>query len=340
MIHSRTTTTIPEGMSFMKEVFVLGGTGFLGYYTVKELLLRDYKVSTISLPPMPAEELLPKEVDCRLGDINQMSDEEVLELLKGKYAFVYAAGADERVVPDAPAMKFFYEANVLPTQRLARIARQAGVQKFVLFGSYFAHFTEVWTDLKLKEHNAYPRTRLLQEEVAYMEGEGGMDVMTLRLPYIFGMMPGRQPLWTMFVDRVKGQEIVPVLGGGTAMVTVQQVAEAAVGAIENGKHRTGYAIGGINMKHSEFHQIIADLLGQTDTKVVVMPLEQMKPAMEKIDAETLAHGKEHGIHIADTAETQNRDAYLDPQDTMPVLGYKEADVRAEMIETLKKCIEG
>ncbi|MEC0369866.1 NAD-dependent epimerase/dehydratase family protein [Paenibacillus chibensis] len=219
MIHSRTTTTIPEGMSFMKEVFVLGGTGFLGYYTVKELLRRDYKVSTISLPPMPAEELLPKEVDCRLGDINQMSDEEVLELLKGKYAFVYAAGADERVVPDAPAMKFFYEANVLPTQRLARIARQAGVQKFVLFGSYFAHFTEVWTDLKLKEHNAYPRTRLLQEEVAYMEGEGGMDVMTLRLPYIFGMMPGRQPLWTMFVDRVKGQEIVPVLGGGTAMVT-------------------------------------------------------------------------------------------------------------------------
>ncbi len=335
-----TMTTIPKGLNIMKEVFVLGGTGFLGYYTVKELLHRGYGVTTISLPPMPAEGLFPPEVDCKLGNMNDMSDEEILALLRGKYAFVYAAGADERVVPEAPAMKFFYEANVLPTQRLARLAKAAGVKKFVLFGSYFAHFTEVWTDLNLKEHNAYPRTRLLQEEVAYMEGEGGMDVMTLRLPYIFGLMPGRTPLWTMFVDRVKGQDVVPVLGGGTAMVTVQQVAEAAVGAIENGKHRTGYAIGGINMKHSEFHQIIADLLGQTETKVVVMPVEQMKPAMQKMDEEALAHGKEHGIHIGDTAETQARDAYTDPQDTMPVLGYKEYDVRAEMIETLKACIKG
>lgn len=162
--------------------------------------------------------------------------------------------------------------------------------------------------------------------------------MTLRLPYIFGVMPGRMPLWTMFVVRVKDQEVVPVFSGGTAMVTVEQVAEAAVGAIEHGQHRTGYAISGINMKHSEFHQIIADLLGQKETKVVVMPLEQMKPAMEQMDAEALAHGKEHGIHIGDTAETQNRDAYLDPQDTMPVLRYKEYDVKAAMIETLEKCI--
>lgn len=324
----------------MKDVFVLGGTGFLGYYTVKELLNRGYKVSTISLPPLPTEDLLPNEVDCQLGNINDMSDEDIFDLLKGKYAFVYAAGADERVVPETPAMKFFYEANVLPTQRLARIARQAGVKKFVLFGSYFAHFTELWTDLDLKANNGYPRTRLLQEEVAYMEGEGSMDVMTLRLPYIFGVMPGRMPLWTMFVDRVRGKEVVPVLAGGTAMVTAQQVAEAAVGAIEHGQHRTGYAISGINMKFKEFHEVIAELLGQEQTKVVVAPLDQMKAAMAKIDADTLARGREHGIHLADTAEAQNRDAYIDPLDTMPILQYKQYDVRSEMIETLKKCIEG
>jgi hypothetical protein len=65
---------------------------------------------------------------------------------------------------------------VLPTQRLARLAKQAGVKKIVLFGSYFAHFTEAWHDLNLKKENAYPRTRLLQEEVSFMEGEGEMDV--------------------------------------------------------------------------------------------------------------------------------------------------------------------
>ncbi|WP_110931891.1 NAD-dependent epimerase/dehydratase family protein [Paenibacillus bouchesdurhonensis] len=323
----------------MKKVFILGGTGFLGYFTTKELLKRGYQVSTVSLPPMPAEDLLPKEVECTLGDINAMTDEEILEMLKDVYGVVYAAGADERVVPDAPAMKFFYEANVRPTQRLARLAKQAGVEKFVLYGSYFAHFAEKWTDLPIMQ-NPYPRTRLLQEEVACMEGEGGMDVTTIRLPYIFGVMPGRMPLWTMFVDRVKGKDFVPVLGGGTAMVTAQQVAEATIGAMEHGEHRGKYAICGINMKHSDFHQLVADALGQSETKIAVLPLEQIKPAMEQMDAETAAAGKEHGIHMSVAAEVQDRDCYLDPADTMPILKYNEDDVLASIVETLHKCVEG
>lgn len=322
----------------MKKVFVLGGTGFLGYYTTKELLKRGYAVSTVALPPMPAEDLLPKEVECQLGDITQMSDEQVLALLDGCYGFVYAAGVDERIVPDVPAMKFFYEQNVLPTQRMARLAKQAGVKKFVIFGSYFAHFTEAWPELELKKENAYPRTRLLQEEVAFMEGEGGMDVMSLRLSYIFGLMPGRLPLWSVFVDQVRGKAVVPVFGGGTAMITVQQVAEAAVGAIENGTHRSAYAIGDTNMKFKEFHQIIADVLGQPDTQIMVVPLEQMLPAMEQLDAHSAAEGKEHGIHMVNSAKIQDRDTYLDSADTFDILGIKKADIPAAIRETISACI--
>lgn len=320
----------------MKNVFILGGTGFLGYYTVKELLNRGYHVSTVSLPPMPTADLLPSEVECQLGNINEMSDEQVLDLLKGKDMFIYAAGADERTVPDAPAAKFFYEANVLPTQRMARLARIAGIKKFVLYGSYFAHFAEQWTDLELIKQ-AYPRTRLLQEEVAILEGEGQMDVMSLRLPYIFGTMPGRTPLWTMFFPQIQGKDFVPVLAGGTAMVTAQQVAEATVGALENGVHGEKYAISDTNMKHQEFFQMIADILGQKDTVIQVVPLEQMKSALAKLDEQTAAAGKEHGIHLAMTAEIQNRDAYVDPNDTMPILKYSKADVRAAIIETMELC---
>lgn len=322
----------------MKNVFILGGTGFLGYYTVKELLKRGYTVSTVSLPPMPTSDLLPKEVECHLGNINEMSDEQVLKLLRGKDMFVYAAGQDERFIPNAPAAKFFYEANVLPTQRMASLARIAGIKKFVVYGSYFAHFAEKWTDIDLKSQ-AYPRTRLLQEEVAFMEGEGQMDVMSLRLPYIFGTMPGRVPLWTMFLPQIQGKDFVPVLGGGTAMVTVQQVAEATIGALEYGKHRGKYAIGDTNMKHQEFFQIIVDILGQNDTIIQVVPLKQMKSSLEQLDQKSAAAGKEHGIHLALTAEIQNRDAYLDPNDTMPILKYNKADIKAAIVETLELCVE-
>lgn len=323
----------------MESVFVLGGTGFLGYFTIQELLKRGYKVSTISRHPMPTEDLLPPEVEYRVGNINDMTDGEVLKMLEGIDGFVYAAGADERTLPDAPANHFFYEANVLPTQRMAHLAKQAGAKKFVILNSYFAHFAEQWTDLSW-ESNAYPRTRRLQEEIAFMEGEGSMDVMSIRLPYIFGVMPGRMPLWTMFVERLRNEKVVPVLGGGTAMVTAQQVAEATVGALEHGEHGGKYAICGLNMKHKEFNQMILDALGQTESKVTVVPLEQMKSAMEQVDAKNAAAGKEQGVHVGFMAEFQNRDAYLDPADTMSILKYNEDDIRASIKETLQKCIQG
>ncbi|GAB2571453.1 NAD-dependent epimerase/dehydratase family protein [Gracilibacillus alcaliphilus] len=322
----------------MKNVFILGGTGLLGYHTVQELLKREYVVSTVALPPLPAPELLPSEVECHLGNINEMDDSDILDMLAGKNMFIYAAGADEQMVPEIPATRFFYEANVIPTQRLARLARMAGIKKFIIYGSYFAHFAEKWPDLHLKRE-AYPRTRLLQEEIGAMEGEGQMDVMSLRLPYIFGTMPGRTPLWSRLLPQIQGKEFDPVLGGGTAMVTVQQVAEATIGALKYGKHGESYPISDTNMKHKDFFQMIADLLDQKDTVIQIVPLEQMKPAMEQYDAQAAAEGKEHGIHLAVTTEIQNRDAYLDSKNTMPLLKYGKADIHRAIIETIKRCIE-
>lgn len=320
-----------------KKVFVLGGTGLLGYYTTEELLKKGYEVVTVSLPPLPAKELFSGNVSVTLGNITEMKDEAVLELLAGCEAFIYAAGADERIVPAKPAIKFFYEANVLPTQRLAHLAKKAGIKSFVVFGSYFTEFAERLPETNLKLE-AYPMMRLLQEQVAFAEGDGGMTVTSLRLPYIFGTMPGRDPLWKMFTDKIKGQEVFPALKGGTAMVTVEQVAEAAVGAIENGTHRTTYAIGDTNMKYQEFYQLMVDALEQK-TQVPVVSYDEVKSIYEGIDAEAANSGLEHGIHATKSAMMQEYDLYLDPDDTFPILNVKHHDVVASIKETLKKCVE-
>lgn len=323
----------------MSKVFILGGTGLLGYYTTKELLAKGYQVKTMALPPMPAEELLPKEVECSLGDINELTDEEIKDLLSDCEGFIYAAGADERTIPKKPALKFFYEANVLPTQRLAHIAAEAGVKRFVIFGSYFAEFAERLPQFDLKKQ-AYPNTRLLQEQIAFAEGEGKMEVMSLRLPYIFGTMPGRMPLWKMFTEQVKDQSIFPALSGGTAMVTVEQVGEAAVGALENGKHRHTYAISALNMKYQTFYQMIVDALGQTGTtQVPVVPYEQLKPNYEQIDQHAEAEDREHGIHMVLSSRLQNEDLYIDPSETMDLLGIKDHDVIQAIKDTLAKCVD-
>lgn len=320
----------------MKKILVLGGTGFLGYYTVEELLKKGYEVKSVALPPMPADDLFSdNQVENILANVNDLTDQEVLELLEDVDGVMYAIGADERVVPEAPAYSFFYEANVLPTQRLARLAAESGVESFVIYGSYFAEFAERIIDVDLKSE-PYPSTRLLQEQVGFAEGEGKMRVSSLRLPYIFGNMPGRMPLWKMFADRVKDQAIFPVLKGGTAAVTVQQVAQAAVGALEKGEHRGTYALGGINLTHEDFMNRIVKALGQeATTKVPVVPLDDVLDSYREIDKQTAAAGKEHGMHMEMVAEMNNRDLFIDPTEVMDQLGYEEDDVDAEIDKTLE-----
>ncbi len=323
-----------------KKILVLGGTGLLGYHTTLELLKHDYDVVSVSLPPMPTEDLFAGlNVESHLFDINDKTDAELLELLQGIYGVMYAIGADERIVPDAPAFSFFYEANVRPTQRLARLARQSGVQRFVVYGSYFSEFAQRWPETQLADQ-AYPKTRLLQEELAFAEGEGAMVVNSLRLPYIFGTIPGRLPLWKMFTDQIKGQEVFPALQGGTTMVTVKQVAQAARGAMERGEHRKTYTLGGINMKYQTFYQMMAEALGQSaTTQIPVLPLETLMPVYENLDREAKEHGKEHGIHLAKGAEMNNRDLYIDPRPVMEALGYEADDVEAAIKETLAYILE-
>lgn len=323
----------------MSKIFILGGTGFLGYYTTKELLKSGYEVKTMSLPPMPTKDLLPDGVECSLGNINELSDEDIIALLSDCDGFIYAAGADERTVPKKPAMKFFYEMNVLPTQRLARLSRLAGVKKFVIFNSYFAEFTERLPEFELRKQG-YPNNRLLQEQVAFAEGEGEMTVCSIRLPYIFGTMPGREPLWTMFVEQARGKDLFPAPAGGTAMVTVEQVAEAALGALENGEHRGTYPICALNMSYKDFYTMIVEALGQSETtQVPVLTYDQMKPAYEAIDQEADANGVEHGIHMVVSGKLQSIDLFIDPEETRHVLNIQEHDVVESIKETLERCVK-
>lgn len=320
----------------MKKILVLGGTGFLGYYTTEELLKKGYEVKSVALPPMPADDLFSSnKVESILADINDLTDKEVLELLDDVDGVMYAIGADERVIPEAPAYSFFYEANVLPTQRLARLAVEAGVESFVIYGSYFAEFAERIQDVDLRSE-PYPSTRLLQEQIGFAEGEGKMRVSSLRLPYIFGNMPGRLPLWKMFADRMKDQSVFPVLKGGTAAVTVEQVAQAAVGALEKGEHRGTYALGGMNLTHKDFMDRIAKAIGQEKTtEIPVLPLEAVIENYREIDKQTASAGKEHGMHMEMIAEMNNRDLFIDPTEVMEQLGYEEDDVDAAIDKTLE-----
>lgn len=268
-----------------------------------------------------------------IGGTGLLGYHTVQELLRKGY------GVTSLSLPPVPASSYFYEQNVLPTARVARLARAAGVKKFVLYGSYTAEFAELWPELGYRTRNGYPRTRLLQEEVAELEGAADMDVMTLRLPYIFGTMPGRLPLWQMFIDIVRSQpEVVAVAGGKTSAVTVTQVAQAAVGAMEQGEDQGKYPINEYDLSYLEFHQLVLEALGRDAQQAIVVPKEAVLPTMEQLDAQCVKDGIEHGIHLVDSLEFNQRDAVSEPAITKAQLGYQDDDVVAEIRQTLAYCL--
>lgn len=141
-------------------VLVIGGTGFIGYPAVHELLRRGHSVTAIALRQPVAQQPLPPQVKLILADMDKFSDDELRQLLTGYDGLVFAAGVDDRVTPRAPAYPFFYHANVQSAVRVFTLARQAGVRRGVLMSSYFVHFARLWPELQLGARHPYIRSRL------------------------------------------------------------------------------------------------------------------------------------------------------------------------------------
>ena len=71
--------------------------------------------------------------------------------------------------------------------------------------------------------------------------------MNLELPYVFGSIPGRIPLWAPLIDYLRSPFPLFFTKGGTNMISVIHVAEAIVGALEEGKAGEIYLVGDENI---------------------------------------------------------------------------------------------
>jgi nucleoside-diphosphate-sugar epimerase len=74
------------------------------------------------------------------ADLDDALDNDLLALLAGHAALVFAAGKDDQFTPKRPAYPFFHHANVEVFLRVIKLAKMAGLQRKVVLGTYFALF--------------------------------------------------------------------------------------------------------------------------------------------------------------------------------------------------------
>ena len=320
------------------KVFVLGGTGFLGYHAVLELLRRGHEVTVLALD-LPEDDLLPPEVEYRIADVNSCSDQEVRDILAGHDAMVFAIGVDDRVVPPRPAYEFFYNANVKSTERMFRLANAAGLSRGVVCGSYFAYFNRIWPELKLEEHHPYIRVRREQAEVAMAAGED-MAVAVLEFPYIFGNMPGRTPLWAPLIKYIASPFPLFYTRGGTSMITVEHVAEAIAGAVENVTRSGCYPVADVNMTWADMVETFSRLVGRNQ-KVAPVPAFMAGLTARFIKLYFRLKGKEHGLDPVAFMKMQTIETFVRPEDiqaSRALLGFGTGGLEQAFEDTVRACL--
>lgn len=226
-----------------KKLLILGGTGFLGYYSTMEALKRGYQVGSISLDDVNLEGWYPEEVNVKFADLFEISEDELVKLMKGYDYMIYSVGPDDRETPIAPAYEYFHRRLVTECAKCFRAAERAGIKKSVVFNSYFAYFDRRNPELKLAEKHPYIRCRVEQAKLLN-EQKKNMEVVVLEFPYIFGTMPERMPIWKdVFLDRyANGYKVIFFPKGSTSMIAVEHIGEAALGAIEYGKDGERYPV--------------------------------------------------------------------------------------------------
>ena len=264
-------------MPLSKRVLVIGGTGFLGYHAIQEFRNKGWGVTALGLPPAPSADpsavasgqTLHPAVKVILQNLDDASDEELLSILEGHTALVFAAGLDDRVTPKKPAYPKFHHANVETSLRLFQLAARAGVKRAVVLGSYFAHFNRLWPKLKLAERHPYIRSRVEQEQA--LTSIPGLQTCALELPYIFGSLPvpGWKPLWAPLVKYIRSSKILFYMKGGTACISAQTAGRAIVAVIEHGEAGQCYPIGQENLT---WPQMLTRLAAADERKVRVVTL--------------------------------------------------------------------
>ena len=185
-------------------VFMIGGTGLLGCDAARMLIEQGHKVKSIALPPVPEGVLLPEGMELTFGSYLDFSDDDYRSFFKDCDCFIFAAGIDDRVELPPPIYDEYVKYNIKPLERIMSIAKECGVKKSVVLGSYFSYFAKKFPEMELTKKHPYIKSRIAQEETALKFAEDGkMDVPYSSCPISSAHSPAESPYGSSLLSRLQ-----------------------------------------------------------------------------------------------------------------------------------------
>ncbi|MDE2572899.1 MAG: NAD-dependent epimerase/dehydratase family protein [bacterium] len=240
-----------------ERVFLTGASGFVGGHVLRELLAAGYRVRAL------ARESGREIAGCEMaiGDLRNSGD--LVRALQGCRYLVHCAALYSFAPRDRQMM---HRVNVEGTAGLLEAARIAGVERAVVTSSSATVGEARAERLATEEdwaatsgHSAYHQSKVDAERAA----------LAAQLPVVLVLPttpvgPGdRRPTPTgrLVLDFARGRIPAAPPPGGLNLVAVEDVARAHVAALERGRPRERYLIGGTNLGLDDLWRMLAEVTG-------------------------------------------------------------------------------
>jgi dihydroflavonol-4-reductase len=246
------------------KIFLTGATGFVGHHVACALAAQGAELRLLVRKSSNLKNLEGIGGETCVGDLAE--PESLRAALEGCDAVVHVA-ADYRLwIPDPDAM---YKANVDGTRELLRMAREAGVGRFVYTSSVATmHFrtdgivTNEDTPVSLADMvGHYKRSKFLAEREAIKAAEAGQQVIVLNPTTPIGPNDAKPtPTGRIFVDFLN-RKFPAYVDTGLNLVDVSEVARTHVLALTAGTPGRRYILGGENLTLKQILDKMAAITG-------------------------------------------------------------------------------
>ena len=246
------------------KVFLTGATGFVGHHVAHALAANGAKLRMLVRKTSNLANLEGIPGDTHVGDLAR--PETYAPALSACDAVVHVA-ADYRLwIRDPEAM---YRANVEGTRDLLKLARDAGIKRFVYTSSVATmHFRRDGmvinedTPVSLRDMvGHYKRSKFLAEQQAVAAAEDGQRVIILNPTTPIGPHDSKPtPTGRIFVDFLNGR-FPAYMDTGLNLVDVAEVARAHVSALTKGQSGHRYILGGENLTLKQILDKMAAITG-------------------------------------------------------------------------------
>ena len=245
-----------------KTAFVTGGTGFVGYNLILELLNQGWKVYAAHRKTSDTTKL--KKLDVTLIEADITSFASLVVVMPEKLDAVFHVAGNTSVWKEKNEDQ--YIENVEGTRNMVNTSLQKKVKRFIYTSSTSAYGIH---DKRIDENtksNAYATginyciTKFEAEDEVRRGIARGLDAVILNPPHIMG--PHDIHNWVQMFTLVYQDKVPGIPSGVGEYAHVKDIVNAHISAYQHGRTGENYILGGVEASYKEVFNKIQELMGR------------------------------------------------------------------------------